>query len=103
MFLRSSDAPSNLEELPQPRLLLQLPLNLRDQLLTLHVYLILPFEQRPPLLVALRFEGLDLPLASERFLQRERGSGRAATAGGMKETSAVGQASRTSLSMWPPP
>ena len=49
-----------------------------NQLLPLPVHLILSIEQRPPLLVALGFKGLDLFLTGELFLQRQRGSGGAA-------------------------
>ena len=56
----------------------ELAFDLRDQFLSLFVHLILRVEQRPALLVALRFERLDLLLPGELLFQRQRGRGGAA-------------------------
>ena len=56
----------------------QFSFNHSNQLLALSIHLILRVEQRAALLVALGFEGLDLLLAGELFLQRQRGRGGAA-------------------------
>jgi len=52
--------------------LLQLAFNPGDQLLPLPIYLILRIEKKASFLVALRFQGFDLFLADQLFLQRQR-------------------------------
>lgn len=53
-------------------MLLQLPLDFRNQLLALFVHFILGIEQGTPFLVSLSFYSLDLFLARKLFFQSER-------------------------------
>jgi hypothetical protein len=68
-------APAQLKQSLLMGLLFKLTLNPGNQFLPLPVHLILGVEQRPPLLVALGFQGLDLLLTGKLLLQRQRSGG----------------------------
>ena len=57
------------------RFLLQLAFNRRDQFLPLTVHFVLGVEKGSSFLVALAFQGLDLFLAGQLFLQGQNGCG----------------------------
>ena len=70
--------PSNHEQALRLRYLREFGFDLFNQLFALAVYLVLCVKERFPLLVPLGFDGLDMFLACELFLQRGGSRGGAA-------------------------